>query len=343
MATILLTDFGGKSKLADSISEMARSGPQPLIAVASAYLTVYGAKYLQKLKNELRSTTALIVPGISGEVTQPNAIHMLRDNGWTVRLGEQGSGIFHPKLLLTASNYSRKFGISNPSGFYMGSANFTGGGLLRNTEIGIISSAPELTVGAAQMFSAIWDAAIACTDDRLQRYEKEFSRRTKARSLSDLRDFGIVDSDEDYKYDHVNRSLAAIDPERCSSVWVGLQSFTGAHTFQVEIPSRAGAVLRNILGTDDGRVSINCADGSHREMMFAYYTHNGMYRLNIPNDVPLVSWARGAKAGILYITQLESGELSLEIFDDDASEAIQQKSFALGTWGETSTRYYGWF
>ncbi len=70
-----------------------------------------------------------------------------------------------------------------------------------------------------------------------------------------------------------------------------------------------------------------------------------MYRLNVPNSAPLVDWAREHRRGIacvehrgaeegLYFSIVQPGQAMREVID---------RSLALGTWGWTRTRLYGWF
>ena len=70
-----------------------------------------------------------------------------------------------------------------------------------------------------------------------------------------------------------------------------MQSFTGEYNLQVEFPKEAGIVLRRVFGkpSKDGSIDILCADGAIRPLSsFEFYQHNGMFRLNVPNAVPLV-------------------------------------------------------
>ena len=130
--------------------------------------------------------------------------------------------------------------------------------------------------------------------------------------------------------------------------WAGLQSFTGEYRLQVEFPKEAGLVLQRIFlnvanGTD---VDILCADGEVREFSYRFYEDNGMFRLNIPNSTPLVAWARKHRDGIAYVEYNEAngGELYTQILSPgERMTSIIERSLALGTWGRTPTRLYGWY
>ena len=70
-----------------------------------------------------------------------------------------------------------------------------------------------------------------------------------------------------------------------------------------------------------------------------------MFRLNIPNVTPLVAWARENKEGIAYVEYSEGrGALYFEILPPGQPMMdIVDRSLALGTWGRTPTRLYGWY
>ena len=86
--------------------------------------------------------------------------------------------------------------------------------------------------------------------------------------------------------------------------------------------------------------------GSTREMTYRFYDDNGMFRLNIPNDVDGVTWARADHDGIALVSRGPEGgpALRLKILrpGQEVTEAMA-RSFALGTWGRTRTLAYGWY
>jgi hypothetical protein len=81
-------------------------------------------------------------------------------------------------------------------------------------------------------------------------------------------------------------------------------------------------------------------------MQYKFYPDNSMFRLNVPNDVPGVAWAREQKDGIAIVEEGLPGGAPLRIRflkpGADANEVIG-RSAALGTWGRTTTRFYGWY
>jgi len=130
---------------------------------------------------------------------------------------------------------------------------------------------------------------------------------------------------------------------------VSLESFTGEYRFQIEFPQAAGMIIQEMIGSHggDGDVDVYCEDDRVvRRMTYRYYSDNGMFRLNIPNDVSGIPEARVNKIGLACVSRGPHGgaPLRLRILPRGEDEReIVDRSLALGTWGSTSTRLYGWF
>lgn len=145
-------------------------------------------------------------------------------------------------------------------------------------------------------------------------------------------------------------SRPALKSEFAVAAWAGLQSFTGEYTFQIEFPRSSGEVISRLIRAQvqaDGGVDVYCSDDeTTRHIKYKFYQDNSMFRLNVPNDVPGVMWAREHKDGLAIVEQGLPGGAPLRIrllkSGSEAKEIIG-RSAALGTWGRTSTRVYGWF
>jgi len=332
----------GESKLRDALLTGLRRQRPLVLCGASAYLSTFGASFLLKTQRDLGLQPGSFVAGLSGAVTHPNAIKALQGAGWNIRYDRAAAGTFHPKILLGGQSFASERGFQNVNFGYIGSANITKGGLLSNVEVGYLAEGNEAMQGLSDLFLRIWGQSRVMTTSKLASYEVEFSRRMQQRTARDLVDLGVATEDDLIGRRRIGEA-PAIESSASSSVWVGLQSFTGEHTFQVELPSMAGMALSGMLGTSNGTVDITCTDGVTRKMRYAYYADNGMYRINIPNDVPFVSWARINRDGTLLISQDDSGNFIMQILRDNSERAARGKSYALGTWGSTSTRQYGWY
>jgi hypothetical protein len=296
-----------------------------------------------------------LIAGIDGEITHPTSLKMALDYGWKVRIGAGGSGIFHPKMIVGGSAFAADSLLTDPSCLYVGSGNVTRGGLTANVECGIFSTDRARLSDYAQCYRELWDSGRELTRALLDDYAAKFAKRNRTRSARDLVFLGVAD-----QVQRVGSSAArlraespppatqrAIDTDDANVAWTGLQSFTGEFQFQIEFPRAAGEVIQNLIrGLRPGaRVQVECEDGVVRSMNFRYYQDNSMFRLNVPFEVPGVAWARANRDGIAVVTRGRGGgpTIRLQILRPGRQmDEIIGRSVALGTWGKTSTRLYGW-
>ncbi len=257
--------------------------------------------------------------------------------------------------LLSRDKGLRNGSISNPCCVYVGSSNLTRGGLSTNIECGFLAEAEGCPKSASAAFGELWNLADQATADALRHYSARFADCARRRSASELADLGINDTRFVETSPSGLKSLSlpsrpALADEFAVSAWTGLQSFTGEYRFQIEFPKNAGKVISQLIRTSaklDGNVAVYCPDdGSTRTMKYRFYQDNGMFRLNVPNDLPGVDWARSNHDGIALVEPGPHGgaQLRLRLLRPGGDVAdIIGRSVALGTWGKTTTRYYGWF
>jgi hypothetical protein len=322
--------------------------------VAVAYVSIYGAKFLRTLVRNLQIVTVRMVADTGDAITHPEALKLALDQGWAVRTANPNVGTFHPKMMVGGSGFSETDGVEMPSWMIVGSGNLSKGGLVANVETSLIRYADKLSGTSGLAFKELWDVGRQLTPPRLKEYARYFAERNKARAPRDLVTLGIADAPlEDLQEEVVrrrrapNREERSIGSEVASAAWAGLESFTGEYTLQVEFPRDAGNVLARMAGAVGAGqfVSLRCEDGQVRQMRFRYYTDNAMFRLNVPNDVPLVAWARNNKVGIALIEESQDdGHLTFRIVAPGrVMNEVIGRSAALGTWGKTPTRLYGWY
>lgn len=325
------------------------------IGIASAYVSLGGVDRMLSLLPRCGSPTCRLVAGIDHAVTHPAALYTARDAGWDVRLGKSSLGGFHPKLIVGGDRFDARRGVASPCFASVGSANLTDSGLTRNTECVAIAREGHLVETAAAAFSAIWRQAKRATDRALERYSAHFSAHARAEAPAALESLGIGDSR--HVVEASPTALLSRNPPARTAVaahhaevaWTGLQSFTGEYAFQIEFPRVAGQVIERLVRSralPDDYIKVLCSDGTFRQMKFAFYAQNGMFRLNVPNDVPGVQWARQHREGLAVVRRRPRGKapISLDLHRPGAeSNHIVARSFLLGTWGNTSTRLYGWF
>ena len=345
----------GKRKTYETLfrKQIKRVKP-PVVGMAVAYVSVYGFNLVKKILREGGVEEVRLVTDTKDRVTHPKALQSAVDSGWNVRVVDDLTGTFHPKLYVGGAGFDGPAGVANLSLAIMGSPNISRNGFRRNGECVFWSVAPHAASSAGRAWRDCWQAGVPATAAKLSEYEREFALRNRFRKPQDLVALGVVD-DLPAQVDGVpkkgttppKRELKAISETAASVAWAGLQSFTGDYTLQVEFPKEAGLVLQRIVANiaQGTVVPILCADGEIRTFRYRFYEHNGMFRLNIPNAAPLVKRAREHKDGIALVEYNEAnGGLYFEIMrPGERMEDVVGRSLALGTWGRTPTRLYGWY
>lgn len=335
---------------------LIRLQPQ-VLGIAAAFVSVQGVQQLLAILRRCGQPECRLVAGTDNAITHPQALNLAQDEGWRVRLGrpQKPRGIFHPKILVAGRRFSRDGVIEQLSCVYVGSSNLTTGGLKNNVECGLMADGDGCVESAADVFADLWNAAILATNSELRHYAARFAERARRRSVSELNDLGVNDSGRVLLRSidlHRERPplQQAIGADFAVAAWTGLQSFTGEYRFQVEFPRHAGEVISRLIrrrARVGGRIDVYCPDEeSTRPMQYRFYSDNSMFRLNVPNDVPGVAWARAHHDGLAIVEQGPPGGASLRLRilrpGTNASEIVG-RSATLGTWGKTSTRAYGWY
>lgn len=327
------------------------------LGVVSAFVSVSGLRSLVAITQKRKSLECRLLAGIDGAITHPQALTEAMNAGWKVRLGSapEGAGIFHAKLILSGHSFLKDGCVKAPSFVYVGSSNLTHGGLHKNIECGVIAKEDFTQFSVASCFASLWEGGEPATAARIRVYAKEFANRNRRRSVDDIEVLGVGDDIEAENQTYATiprrqtRSKSAAIPENAArAAWAGLESFTGEYRFQVEFPQAAGSVLRNIIRrASDQSVPILCTgDGAIREMTYRFYTNNGMFRLNIPNETPGVELVRRTHSGIALVEYSDRSDVAARLTilppGDGLDEAVR-RSLLFGTWGSTPTRIYGWY
>lgn len=317
---------------------------------ASAFVTQNGVDDISDALAAYGVENCGAVFGLDGYVTEPKAIESAQELGWTVRL-VSSSSIFHPKIALTGSGLPDPFSDGAQAG-YIGSANFTGGGLDGNIEAGVITRDADLLSDLTTVADEICELATPIEEVDLADYASQYAEVARERP-SESKSPGVgeftVDTEgtspEDFEDTDI-REEPSYEPIHATAVWAGLQSFTGEYTFQLEFPKTAGEIIQALTEDAGEEVSVLCSDDEIRDMTYTYYEDNLMFRLNIPNEVPGIETAREERRGIGLVEENDSDDapIQLRIINDerDASEIIR-RSMREGSWDQTSTRLYGWF
>ena len=350
---VVTTGMTGNTYKALFRKQILRVKP-PAVGMAVAYVSASGFSLVKKILDEGGVEEVRLVTDTKDGVTHPKALQGAVDSGWNVRVVDSLAGTFHPKLYVGAAGFDDAAGVADLSLAITGSPNLSHGGFLKNGECVFWSAAPHSRKSAARAWLDCWNAGVPATAERLAAYAKYFALRNRYRKPEDMVALGIADSLPKKADGSPKKGVTppktehkAISEAAASVAWAGLQSFTGEYNLQVEFPKEAGLVLLRIFEnlSQGESIGILCADGQVRTFKYRFYQDNGMFRLNIPNPTPLVAWAREHKQGIAYVEYRETdGVLYFEILPPDPPMIdIVDRSLALGTWGRTSKRLYGWY
>jgi|JI10StandDraft_1071094.scaffolds.fasta_scaffold387204_2 HKD family nuclease len=349
---VVTTGIAGSTYKALFRKQIVKTKPT-VMGMAVAYMSASGFALVRDILQEGGVANVRLVTDTSDGVTHPKALQGALDNGWGVRIVESLPGTFHPKLYVGGASFDDGNGMKGVSLAIAGSPNISHGAFLKNGECAFWSAEPNDQYSAAKAWLECWNLGVPLTKSKLKDYEKYFALRNRYRKPEDLVTLGVADtipkvSTSGSPTHATPKASQQTIPETAASVaWAGLQSFTGDYTLQVEFPKEAGLVLRRVFGkpSKDGAISIQCADKAVRTFKYKYYDHNGMFRLNVPNTTPLVDWARSNKAGIAYVEHDDTtGDLTFEILPPGQELMdVVDRSLALGTWGRTPTRLYGWY
>jgi hypothetical protein len=333
---------------------LMRAQPR-VVGIAAAFVSSEGVRQVIEMLRRCGRPTCRLVAGIDNAITHPQALYLARDQGWQVRLGSSQGGIFHPKLVVAGAGVSRNGAIQQLGCVYVGSSNLTNGGLGVNVECGFFGNEKGCPESAGEAFAALWRVGSPATEGALRNYAARFAELARRRAVSELAGLGVSDSRRiPAEPNQLQAQQPPVHPalgtEFAVAAWAGLQSFTGEYRFQVEFPRLAGGVIHRLIQGQvgaDGRVEVYCPeDGVTRPMQYRFYSDNSMFRLNIPNEVPGVAWARQYREGLAIIEEGPAGGAPLRVRilrpGAEAREIIG-RSAALGTWGKTPTRTYGWW
>lgn len=321
--------------------------------IASAYVTVSGIQDIRDVLHRAKVKDCRLIAGTDDEITHPEALRMAMGWKWEVRTGKAVSGRFHPKLIVAGKGFDKKGNISDPGFVYLGSGNITRAGLSRNTEAALLARSPDIVSPTDVLFGPLWRGAEPITKATLKAYEARFAERCRSRRPDVLGALGVTDVDQVDDVDTDKLRAAPIPARRAvanafaAAAWTGLQSFTGEYRFQIEFPRSAGEVVRRLAGAlPADTVDVFCEDGQIHSMTYRFYHDNGMFRLNVPNTVPGVAWARAHRDGIAVLERGPEGgaPLRLRILKPGSELSdVMARSYALGTWDRTRTRPYGWY
>lgn len=354
MSSEILTSGLTAARFHDILSHGLTQAKPAALGVAVAYVSVPGLLVINALVKKHRVKHYKLVTDTRDAITHPKALEIALNEGWDVRVVNDLPGTFHPKLYVGGHRFGKHCAVTDANLIVAGSANLSNAALTRNGECSFVHIGMEKTLLASTAWQECWHAGKSLSAGRLSAYTKAFAARNRQRRAEDLITLGVADDVILTKNGHPAKGQKspvvrqrAIPVTAATVAWAGLESFTGDYNLQVEFPRDAGTVLSRILAhkARANSVSLQCDDGLMRQFIFRYYDHNGMFRLNVPNSTPGAIWARNNRRGIAVVAVDEDdGDIRFRIIHPGREmTAVIGHSLALGTWGQTPTRLYGWY
>jgi hypothetical protein len=324
------------------------------VGVAVAYVSRAGFEFAKELFHEFGVGEVRLVADTRDCVTHPLALRAALAADWGVRVVNNPAGTFHPKMYVGGAEFAPDGGMQAATMALVGSGNLSLGGLKRNTECSILHSGKQFASLASVAWKECWDFGTPLSEAIVSDYERRFALRNKWRSLEDLAALGVADANIPSVANASKKGGASappvvgqtVPPATATVAWAGLQTLTGG-TLQIEFPSKAAEVLNKIIDpTAEGAGGMMvCDDGIERNFKPKFYEDNGMFRLNVPAETPDALWAVENKQGIAVVgLDDHDHRVHFSVYRPGArADAIVRRSLALGTWGRTTTRLYGWY
>lgn len=305
---------------------------------AVAYATSEGVRLLQTaIANRHNSLDTSLIVSLDGFVTQAQALRDLRNT--------YGSRF---KVIETVANrsifHSKAFFFDSPSRdhvcIFTGSANLTGQGLGRNTELGVVIDAhglhaQELKTAWDGWWDDLWNEAHYLTDSQIAAYEDIHRSRARPTVQGDrIVDVQGLDDSGDVSVSGV---------ESASVLWIDVGAITGGAGNQLQL-------LRVVVpyfgvspndASEERLVTLRLGSRRWDNNVLRYYPINGMWRLNI--DTNLVVETGGLTEETVYFAREGPDTYQFRVLTHSETNTVRNVSESAGGVGETSTREYGWY
>lgn len=320
-----------------SLRELILEDNLERLRAAVAYATPEGVRLLRTAQaTRRRPLVASVVVTLDGLVTHPQALRELREaygQGFKVIETAAARSIFHAKAFFFDSVSIER------SSIFLGSANLTGQGMGRNTELGIVvdaygANAQELRDVWDIWWDDLWVEARELTDARLVAYEDEYRAQVRPMVQGDrivqtqgIKDFG---------------DSPATGVANASALWIDAGTITGGSKNQLEIPGSIASYFGSMpSGSHRRAITLRLGSRKWTDNILTYYSSNGMWRLNINTDM---LGKTGELTDQTVFFEREGQDIyQFRILAYPEMNAIRNVSESIGNVGETPTREFGWY
>lgn len=297
------------------------------LRAAVAFATTPGVRLLEgALGRRTPRLPVEIVVGLDGHITEPNALsRLLEAPDIALRVFASGATtMFHPKVYF--------FDAAEVAVAIVGSCNLSAAGLTRNRESAVqvwLEAGSAAAEEWERWWREIWTLSRPLDQQLLESYSAGYS--PQRRSPSDIQS---VDTPEPVE----------VPLDQADRLWLGTSSMTGGGVTQLELPRDT---VRFFGVTPDSHVEVIELTlrrggeewGANR---LAFYENNDMWRINLNGEIPEVRGRSLPYQYVLFIRTGEPGVYQFLVLGEPETAELRAAAGALGQFGQTRTRDFGW-
>lgn len=321
------------------LAELARLVSDPEVTrlrVAVAYANARGVHALQKILAALPEPVQVDVVvtldmGITRKAALEALLHDFDGDGRAI-VTPAGPGTFHAKAFVVDRDGASQRAL-------VGSANLTDAALTHNHEaVAVVDLTERQTEAWETWWAELVTAADELTEELIAGYVE---RKPPAGHRERIADEETETGEDGSTVTHKDPNIDARDADWLVIDWGG----TGEYRVQSEFPKAAAAFFRPDLETHR-HVTIRHDGQDFEGNELAYYPNNGMVRINLDPDIPVV--ADGSiKEGASLFRRLASDHYELEVIDAaDRAGRLAAAAITGGTdhtvRGDDTWREFGW-
>jgi HKD family nuclease len=276
---MILQDPTRPGRVLEALGELLGDPSAERLRVAVAYANVGAVRALHRLLEANDHITEVeVVVTLDMGITRKTALDaLLNEFPGAAKAIETGGvpGTFHTKAFLVDR------GGAAPRAL-VGSANLTHAALTTNYEaVSMHDLTPQEAATWEAWWTALWQAADDVTEQMIAGYtERKPPPRRRER---------IADEDVETTIDGSTITHTRPDLDAAGAAWLAIDwSGTGEYKVQYEFPKVPAAFLHP-QRSKSRPVMIEHDGTEYDDNQLTYYPHNGMARVNLDNDIPVVA------------------------------------------------------
>jgi len=238
--------------------------------------------------------------------------------------------MFHAKTFCLDSERSK-----GHLALLIGSSNLSGAGLLKNREGALL-----LRLGTGEKHTSrsrwetwwrqLWKSAQPVTPALIADYTEKY-RRSRRPPAPD-------------RLGRRRQEHAKVNIRNANELWLEVGAITGGSANQLEIPREVVTFFHIDPNRPQARRALVLTRAGHRwtSNLMAYYTRNGMWRINLDTGIPEVSRRKLRGLFMRFHRGRVPDTYEFSVLSAVAVRPLQAASSALGNSRTTPSRSYGW-